>query len=387
MAITIQATPAAYSSLQDDLIYTVAEVVKTGNPTLYPNYKFVADVYVNGVMITRIKKTPNPTTRIGIFNIGQVVRNYLALFFNPTANVLVSQQIGTGAFWLDIQMKFGEEYSYTTYTNLTIDSSRKFFNNYNGRLVGVTSSLAAFANKVASNRPTTGQCFFENNSCFIPYFPISTSAVNLVVTPYGGGNVYSTTFTPSTAYDLQLLNVAPGNLNAIAAGTINQSTTYYTVAIGSQTYRIDLICEPIYEKYVLHFLNKYGGFESKIFSKVSRKTLNIEKKDFGKLPYNVDISGVVTYKNANNVYNESRSVYASQYKEKLTLNSDFITDNEYQWLSDLILSPMVYIEDSGYYYPCVITENNYEPKKFINDELTNLTLSVEYGERLNAQYR
>jgi hypothetical protein len=53
--------------------------------------------------------------------------------------------------------------------------------------------------------------------------------------------------------------------------------------------------------------------------------------------------------------------------------------------SDLILSPMVFIEDGGYFFPCVISDSNYEPKKFINDDLTNLTMNVEFGKQLNAQ--
>ncbi len=71
----------------------------------------------------------------------------------------------------------------------------------------------------------------------------------------------------------------------------------------------------------------------------------------------------------------------------MTLNSDLLTDAEYIWLQDLILSPMVYIEDSGYFFPCVITDNDYEPKKYINDDLSNLVINIEFGKQQNAQYR
>lgn len=151
--------------------------------------------------------------------------------------------------------------------------------------------------------------------------------------------------------------------------------------------QFNIRCECVYEVFTIHFLNKYGGFESKSFDKVSRKTVSIERKDFGKLPYSVDLSGVVSYSNTNKVYNESRSVYSSQYKEKLVLNSDLLTDAEYTWLQELVLSPLVYVEDNGYFFPVVITDNNYEQKKYVNDELTNLVLTVEFGEQLNTQYR
>jgi hypothetical protein len=383
--MVIYSTPVTYASVHDDLIYTVYDPHSTG-PANYPDYKYIGDVYIGGVMVARIKRVQDPTTGIGIFNIGQIVRNYLSLQFNPTAGQLIAQQFGDGSFNVDVVMKFGEEYLYTSYYNLLADSSRKFYNNYNGRLVGVLSSLTAKVDKLASDAPLSRQTTLSSNYTFIPYFPITTGPVSVIITPNVGSG-FTTSFTPSHAFDLQLLNISPGALNAVHAGTINASTTFYTVSIGSQVYYMKLICEPIYPSYTIHFLNKYSGFETKIFNKVSRETIAITKKDFGKLNYNVDGSGNVSYKNANGVYNESRSVYASQFVEKLALNSDFITDLEYVWLEQLVLSPMVYIEDSGYFFPCQITDTNYELKQNRNDDLTNLTINIEYGRTNNAQFR
>ena len=104
------------------------------------------------------------------------------------------------------------------------------------------------------------------------------------------------------------------------------------------------------------------------------------------LPYTVDGAGAVSYY-ANKVYNETIHNYANQFTEKLTLNSDFLTDAEYTWLYDLSVSSQVYIYMNGYFKSVVITESNYEPKKRINDNLTNLTLTVDFGKTLNSQYR
>lgn len=389
MAYLIRATPPVYSSLHGDLIYTVSYSEHTGDPITYPNFKFIADVYVNTVQVATIRKVPNPQTNIGIFNIGQVVRNYLATTFNPSGSVVVAQQLGNPGFFLSVQIKFGEEYSYASTYDLVVDSARIFFNNYNGRLVGVSSNLVALTNKVASSRPLTGnQTMLTSLYNFVPYFPIVGTAVAFVVTPSGGGAVYSTTFTPSAANVMQILNVAPAALNAAAPGTINASTQRYTVQIGSQTYTFEIICEAKYAVRMVHFLNKYGGFESKLFTKVSRTSYDIKRTDFGKLNYTVDASGVVSYYDTStNVYNESRSNYAVQIKEKVLMNSDLLTDQEYTWLADLVFSPMVYVEESGYFFPVIITDNSYEPKKVINDELTNLVINVEFGQQLNSQYR
>jgi hypothetical protein len=387
MALSIKYTPPAYSSLQDDLIYTVADNAKVSDPDTYPNFKFIGDVYVGGNLVARIKRVPNPDTGIGVFNIGAILRNYASTLFNPAAGVLVAQVAGDGRWTASVTMKFGEEWSYTPTFDIVVDTARTFFNNYNGRPNGNTSSLIGKTDKIVSNRPFSGQVLQSSSFYLIPYFPTGTGTVSVVVTPSGGGSGFTTSFAPSAANILQQLNIAPGALNAIHPGAITSATTSYTVAIGAQAYTVRVICEAQYTPYMVHFLNQYGGFDSKIFSKVSRRNLDVTRKDYGRQPYTVDSDGQVSYKSSNGVYNEFRSTYASHYKEKLTLNTDLLTDQEYTWLSDLILSPLIYLEVGGLFYPIVITDNNYESKKVINDDPTNLTINIEFGNQLNAQYR
>lgn len=387
MALSIKYNPPAYSSFQDDLIYTVADNDKVIDPDTYPNFKFIADVYIGGNLVARLKRVPDPATGIGIFEIGSIVRSYAAIAFNPATGSLVAQTFGDSAWTVAVTMHFGEEWDYTPIYDVVVDSSRTFFNNYNGRLYGSVSSLIGLTDKVISNRPLSGATTLTSSQLFVPYFPTSTTAVSVIVTPSGGGSGFTTSFAPGTANVLQLLNVAPVNLNALHAGTITAATTSYTVKISNQTYTFKIICEPQYTVYPIHFLNQYGGFDTKLFSKVSRRTYDIVRKDYGHQPYTIDSDGQPSYKSTNGVYNEQRSTYSSQFKEKMVLNSDLLTDQEYAWLRDLIVSPMVYLEDNGYCFPAVITDSNYEAKKVINDDLTNLTLNIEFGNQLNAQYR
>lgn len=387
MAFTIKYFPPDYSSFQDDLIYTVAYPEHVSDSTTYPNYKFIADVYVNSVMVARIKKVQDPITGIGIFNIGQVVRNYVNATFNPTGSILMAQLMGSGQFSLNVQIKFGEEYAYTSYINLLVDSVRPFFNNYNGRQYGINSSLQTVINGIASNRPRVAHLLMSNQFYLVPYFAFSGGSPVFTVTPVGGGIPYSGTFSP-TALSMAMLNVSPMAINAVQPGTITAATQYYTVNINGGLLTVNIICEAMYRPYAIHFFNQYGGFETKLFTKVSQTSFDITRKDFGKLPYLVDAAGIPTHYNANNVYNESRSTYSVQYVEKMTINSDLLTDAEYIWLKELLVSPMVYLEDNGYFFPVVITNNDYDVKKYINeDSLNNLTLSIEFGTQLNAQYR
>lgn len=387
MALSITYTPPSQSSVQDDLIYTVADAAKVVDPVTYANFKFIGDVYIGATLVARIKRVPDPTTGIGVFNIAQIVRNYLNASFDPVAAALVAQESGDAIWTASVTMHFGEEWNYTPTYDIIVDSTRLFFNNYNGRLIGLTSSLIGKSDKVITNSPFTRQVLLSSPYFFVPYFPTSTGAVSVIVTPAGGGSGFTTSFTPSGANVQQLLNISPSALNAVHAGTITAATISYKVQIGGQTFTVQIICESIYQPYMLHFLNQYGGFDSRLFTKVSRKTVDITRKDFGKLPYTVDGSGNVSYKTGNGVYNEKRSVYSSLYQEKMVLNSDLLTDAEYAWLEELVVSPMVYMEDGGYFYPISIADSNYEARKYVNDDLTSLTLNIQIGNPLNTQFR
>lgn len=384
--MVLKDAPASYSSAHDDIIYVVYDPHVTDSVT-YPNYKYIADVYIGGNLIARLKRAQDPVNGYGVFNVAQVVRDYLSTSFNPVSGSLLSQVLASGEFFNDVVIHFGEEYAYTSYADILIDTSRRFFNHYNGRLVGDTTALNfSVQNKFASNNIARGNVLLSTTHYLVPYFPTVTGTVSVVVTPTGGGSPFSTDITPN-AQEMQILNISPVALNAVHGGAIIANTTSYTVSVDGQVYTVNILCESQYDTYMIHFLNQYGGFESKLFTKVSRRKFKVDRKDFGKLGYTVDAAGIVNYKNTNGVYNESKSVYSSQYKETLVLNSDLLTDAEYVWLKDLILSPMVYIQDGIYFFPVVLSETDYEEKKAINDDLTNLTITVDYGYNLNAQYR
>lgn len=390
MALTIQYSPGTYFSTQGDLIFTVVDIVKASDPITYPDYKYICDIYVSSILVARLKSVPRPDNKIGIFNIANIVRNYIAANFNP-ANSLLAQTLGDTEFSISVIIKFGEEYGFTTYADLLTDSARVYFNSYNGRLLGTLTNLSAYAGKAATVRPTNTPVYSGAKHCFIPYFNTGTSSLTVNAKSYNAAGTLLITITlvtnPTVTNTIYLFDVGPTVLLALNAAFFNNAD-YYTLDFnGANTYRFNTKCESTYEVFTMHFLNRFGGFESRDFTKVSRKVLDIEKHDFGKLGYDMDVSGVLTYKSTNGVYNETRSVYSSQYKEKLTLNTDLLTDAEYTWMADLILSPMVFIEMDSYFLPVALAANNYEFKKNINDELTNLTINLEFGEQFNAQYR
>jgi len=412
MAITIQNTPGSYLSVHDDIIFTVVDIVKASTPLTYTDYRYICDIYVASTLVASLKSYPNPANKCGVFNVSNILRNYVAATFNPTAATVKAQEMGLDEFRIVATMKFGEEYGGTSYTNLTVDSARTYYNHYNGRLLGVVTNLSGIIDMPVSAQPsdtslsTVAEKFpvFTNAvNHYVPYVHSTSSAYTIRVKSYSDADALLTTqditVTPAAANNLISNNISPACINAAFANTINTAVaSYYTVQFVTANIVLDrilkfkLVCEAKFTVHSIHFLNRYGGFETRQFTKVSRKVIDINRSEFGRLGYTMDSSGVVTYKNANNVYNEQRSVFHAGYKEKMVLNTDILSDNEYLWLADLILSPLVYIEQADvngtiYFVPCVITGNDYEFRKRVNDTLTNLTINIEFGERYNSQFR
>jgi len=69
------------------------------------------------------------------------------------------------------------------------------------------------------------------------------------------------------------------------------------------------------------------------------------------------------------------------------LNTDWLSDAEYQWLAQLTTSAEVYIEDEGELYPVIMMANNYEFKEHIVDGLINLMIEVDFGVTYKTQFQ
>lgn len=398
MALEIKSTPADYASAHGDLIHVVYDEEKIIDPVTYPDYKYVCDIYVGTELVARLKKVPHPETGMGIFNIGPIVRSCLSTSFSPS-DFLLAQQLGVGNFLIGVTLEYRQEYNSSLSEVVLADVERFYFNHYNGRSVGVDTILPSVIGKCATVRPQVNSVLMDSGRSFLPFLP-GDSSMLVEVRAYSapGSLIGSESVAISTSSirtiggvssgDLQILDVSPAGINSQFPGLISEGVSHYSVEVdNASVYLFEVECEPKYTPYTLHFLNQFGGFESFNFIKLSRETMNVNKRDFSKLPYTVNEAGQVGYYNNNQVYHEVRSVYSSQYEERVTINSDLLTDEQYRWLGQLVTSPMVYLEQDGYYLPVSILASDYEYRKRVNDKLTNLTLEIEFGGTLNTQFR
>jgi len=392
MAITINTEPNDISPVYSDISY-----VLTSTNYAQSNFKFVAVVKnASGTILAKLKAPIfHGTTDKGVFNISRILQNYVTYDFTQS---LAAISKCTNSY-LAYSVEFGEEYGGTEYLNLTSDTGKYVWNGmynlYNGEtttnyLITFPSTSPKFLTRVRTRRVSLAQTDYL-------YFMRGNTGANaeIQVKAYdGSGSLIATsqiksTFTDAGEKSEYLLRcpAGPDNLNDITAGNLTSgtagnvipaSTNYYTMQaidngsqLGSELYRFDIVEEcSKYETQYLYFLNPLGGFESVRCSMASKDKYNINRKQFKRNNYT--LSGN-TY--AYDTSKHGLTNYAVEKTKEVTLNTNWLTETEFEWLQDLIASPVVFLDN----IPVNIVETSYEVFDYV-DGPNNLKITVQYTE-------
>ena len=376
MAITNIAYPSGSPSLQDTLWHIFDSNITSAD------LKYVMDIYVGGTQQVRVKLYPEPTTGIGYFDAGPIVRNTMTYeWLTPNNNVLMCEPSVSGQVAQTYQYRIGEETSGVTTLNLA-SGSVIAYNFVAPTFKRKVTDLSVYNGKAMTNRPRTIEAGLGDN-IYIPVKDVS----GLVVSTYNASNVKiaDTTYSLGSTKAFGQLNIGSPALNN-PTSVITSEVKYYLVQIGTSSYQVNLDCNPKYESYNLHFMNHLGMFDTARFDLASRLTMEVTRKSFTKRDYSLGASAV-SYYDANNKYVSSKIDYLNKkdHSYKLTMNAP--TDAEYEWLNELIDSPQVYFEQDGYFYPVSIKNNNYEYSKYVNNRLRVFEVDIDINQTRYSQLR
>lgn len=408
MAITIESSPAPYSSMHDDLWY-VSSSTNVGQTA----FKFVYDIYVNGSQVSRTKIYPSPSAEgsYGVFNASPIVRAYVTNYFEPSgSSILVASN---DKIKVDSTIKIGEEYvsGGNLVTNLNLVSGALSSYNYYPPLF----ADILFTN---NNTPLVLSNYYDN--LLIENFTDDwlTERDNDNITIEYGDNFYATYFrvTNGTYYawidvinesgyiidtasggitfngEMNLFNLQAGYINTFAGRTLISDTTYgYQVylKIGvAESRKLTFIqkCYPKYKQYNLHFLNRLGGWDTMKFALVNKRSTELQRASYRRNDWQLS-GNAMTNIDSYNKYNETTLNFAIQHKDKFHLISDWVNEQDYEWLAQLFASSIVYMEVQGAYFPVTISSTNYEYKLETSDKLFNFEIDIEVGKYLTSQFR
>jgi hypothetical protein len=254
---------------------------------------------------------------------------------------------------------------------------------------GMTNQTTYGFNAIAMN--TVEVEMYNSSDTQIGFFTMTPSTSN------GGG-----TSTNLSEANLIYIGCFPANFDGAGHSdwtTHKANCAYYTlrpentsgIPLG-QEYRINIICENGrgYEGIRLTWLNKHGTWDYYTFNKKSVRSLSTNRKTYTQL------SGTwneATYK----LHGSSggRKNYKVDTKEKIKMNTDYISQDESVWLEQLINSPEVYIlngyqSDVGgtlrrYVQPVTLTTSKHIRKTIANDKLIQYTFEVERTKNQRTQ--
>jgi hypothetical protein len=397
MAITILDTPVTYSTFNDDLWFVTSS---TNSGTT--NFKFVYDILVNGNLVSRTKSFPD-VSGYGIFNSAPIVRAFNSNYFEPSGSSILVES--NDKLKINYVLEVREEVSgsiavfpdasgsYSAY-NYTIPLFADEFKTDALNLVTYEDALltTSFSDNLLTERGEETEIEFGDNF-YVSYWKKTGGTYIAKVDVINEGNTIGTSVSGviTLGGEFNLFNLKATNVNTWAGSTIITSSTfgydfYIFSATNSRKIKLRQKCNSKYESYNLHFLNRVGGYDTMKFGLVNKRNSEYEKSYFRRNEWQLtgsNMSKVDSY----NRYNESNINYNIQHKNSYHLISNWVSGQDYEWLAQLVSSPIVYMEVQGAYFPVTIVNNNYNYKLEISDKLFNFEIDVEVGKKINGQFR
>ena len=146
-----------------------------------------------------------------------------------------------------------------------------------------------------------------------------------------------------------------------------------------------------YEPIRLAWLNQWGAWDYYTFTMKSAKTTSTKGSTYQQIEGTWNES---TYQV--NGFKGGKKAFRVNATEKISMNSDFVSESESEWFEDLINSPEVYILDgyqsqaanpalNQYATPVRLTTSSYTKKTVANDKLMQYTFEVEKSKTLRTQ--
>ena len=172
----------------------------------------------------------------------------------------------------------------------------------------------------------------------------------------GLANLAAAGITPPTgAYDYR---ISVG----VLSGTFSRSSEFFVFKIVNQ-------CDGAQR---VHFLNRWGGFDSFTFTGFNTGSVKPSSTQYEKY--------------LRNGFTPKDRGAQAQYRDvvqTMNLNSDILSQDESEWLAELVGSPVAYMETAGQLIPITIDD-----ERFVSDnknKLGSLTLAIRLANNIRNQ--
>jgi hypothetical protein len=192
------------------------------------------------------------------------------------------------------------------------------------------------------------------------FMRISVGTYQLTATPSGSVAVISGTYP--------IITSGVSSYSVTIYGTLsNQLSEVFTYNI------IDPNCK--YTNVRLHFMNRFGRFDSFNFPLVSKNKMTNERKTY-QPPLGQRTGATFGYGTADRGITQ----FFVRSKESIHIISDWLTNAEAAWIEELFNSPCVYMQtDSSTLVAMNVTGSSFDIKENENGELINYEIDIDYA--------
>jgi hypothetical protein len=176
-------------------------------------------------------------------------------------------------------------------------------------------------------------------------------------------------------------DVAPNFTNAkyYVIGIYNSNE----LEMASYTYLYELdTCTTGCTAYEVHWLNRWGGYDSFVFDGASKVTTNVDKTYAKYQPAKINDLGVLIY----NTYNVNKKPYHVGLDETYLINSRLLEDFEVEGLQDLFTSPEVYWRTSDGFVSVTVNGSTFENFKSENGKVFSVQIEMNVNHTDERQW-
>lgn len=396
MAVTFHTQPQVFTPASNPVVWSFSS-----DQTFQTNFSYIVEVYINTILHSTHQVFPQS----GIyakFNASEIMRGILSspLITDTTFVTLYSSAFDS------VYIKVYEQYGATPaiFANAT-SASKYVFNAALRHQDFVNWDYLDYS--VATTNPLTTISYLTSWPRTYKYLCGLTEKVFLGVIGndlglkvdirlYDSANTQIVSSLANTIFFQQLtvLDLSPQTIidnTAITSGDFS-TCVYYTVrtkatGIGAfpgttEVFKIyiDTECQR-YPSRRLHWLNKFGVWDSFTFSLVSTDSTKVEGNRYEKE------KGIWEDENyIYPLYQGEGTTFSKRAEDTLTLNSDWLKQDVQQWLvRELYESPKVYLESSGSFEPVNVTNASYKLKVSRRDGLIQELVEIQRTYSFNSQ--
>ena len=230
------------------------------------------------------------------------------------------------------------------------------------RLTEDQDTWLSFWNNYSS---TSKRLYFENNEGDQGYRNMSfTTAFGVTQVATGLNNIGSLTMVTGTS----VLTSDTAWIDVYVANTSGVPLT--------EKFRFNVDRRCVIEDYSIVFLDRLGSFGSFAFQLRSEENSNVNRQTYNKIYGDVNTTSN-TYEF--NTYDQGDTIFSLDEQRTLTLNTNYLTDAENVYFSELITSGYTYIKVGNNYFACIVQDTSFRVERIKNKSLIRRTITVKFA--------